>query len=977
MPQGDGKDKGQAKTWSLLWDVFDQCVGIGGSARRSRLDALCQGDEALRHEVDSLLLAYDRGHSLVDKPFVDLRSMVVDEGPVRPEIERYQLLDLLGSGGMGYVFSARRTDGLYDELVAVKVLKRGLDTDALIRRFHAERRILARLAHPNIARILDGGSTLDGRPYLVMERVVGIPIDRYCNEHRLSIAERLSLLRRVSRVVHFAHRNLVIHRDLKPGNILVDETGEPKLLDFGIAKLLSPDSESPDESVITEPGQGPMTPRYASPEQILGRDTSTASDVYSLGVLLYELLTGTLPDRTQTGARPMDLALETVIDKPSSRVRGAPEGAPGEVNASREISEHRNTTPASLRKILKGDLDNIVLMALAKDPEERYASAEALAADLESFADGQPVRAQVDTWRYRARKFLGRHRLAVAITVTVVGALNFLLAVLLVQRGQILDERDRVVEERNRATIVSDFLVQLFAIPDPTRARGETVTARQLLERGVEEVEMELSTEPRIQGALMLTMGRSQAGLGLYDEALVLLRRSLELRQGVGESGNEAEAESLFHLAETLSQASHYEEAEPMFRQALEMRRRIFDPGDPRVVEVHVHLGKLLARRGHLEQAGSEYAVAESLARAAGDEELLTTILDRRASLLQSQGDLQGAAEYFDEALTLARHVYGDTHTELALILNDAAWLAAERGDFESAESLYREAEAMQRRLFDGAHPQLATTLANLGLLHSQRSELANAQPLLTGALNMLRETLGHTHPKVATTLSNLAALEAQRGEFDLAETHYLEVLEIQEEILGPEHAETANTLNNLAQTYSLAGRLDEASRLFRRALAASRRALGPDHPRVGAILANLAELAQQQGELESAQGFFNQAIEILRHGESRSSLAAALINLASLEQAQGRLDTASVHGEEAVEVMRQALGESHPEVAKVLTRLASLHSKLNRHDEAVAEAEEALEIFRDKLPMAEAWIAAADRIRIESGHQASGGVPR
>ncbi len=967
MVEAQSQAKHDPERWQRQWDLFDRALPLEPAARECLLDEHCGDDPALRREVESLLEAHG-DDDLMREPWVDVRS-AFPSGPLpKPEIDRYELLESLGSGGMGQVFSARRADGLHDELVAVKVLKRGLDTDTLIQRFTTERRILARLAHPHIARLLDGGSTHDGRPYLVMEHVEGSPIDHYCDTHRLTVSERLALFQSICRAVHFAHQNLVIHRDLKPSNILISDDGLPKLLDFGIARLLV--ENDPDVSV-TDPRSRPMTPQFASPEQILGQTTTTACDIYSLGMLLHLLMCGDLPYRLRPDKAPAEQIRQVRLSRPShyltlSRAAGT--------ERLQEICARRDTTLAVLRKTLKGDLDNIILMALAERPEDRYASAEAFADDLERLIKGLPVRARVDSVAYRTRKFVSRHRMAVALGAVILGALMTLISLLWVQSRQLLNERDRVLSENRRATAVSDFLVELFAIPDPTRAQGESITAQRLLERGIAQIETDLASEPEVRGSLMLTMGRSLAGLGLYEEATDLLRRSLELRERHSPRG-EGVAEACLRLGEVLSVTGHYEQAEPLLRRALSIRQQASEPDPAALAEVHLHLGDLSAKTGRFDAADSELTSAAQLAQTTEQVELLARILDRHATLLQSQGDSDGALRFFDQALSLYRR--SPAVAGMATCLNNMAWLAAEGADFDRAERLYREAETIQRDLFDGGHPQLATTLANQGLLSSQRGDFDRAEELLSQALAMYRESLGLVHPKVALTLNNLASIHTQREAFEVAERHYRQALSIQEQSLGNDHADTANTLNNLAQVLALTNRLEQAEALFERSLAISRGTLGPQHPRVGAVLCNLAEVIQQRGDLETALGLFHEAIDILRQGSDPSpNLAAALANLATLQQQLADAAGAAASYLEAVDVMRETSGASHPDVAKVLIRLAFLHSELGEHASAAAESEEALGILRQKAPTAEAWITAAENILATSRRQSQQSPP-
>src|SRR5690606_33623906 len=459
--------------WQLLRVLLDQALDLPPERRDAFLSEACGDDAALRAELEALLEAEARAGTLLESPVAERAGELVEQlVQAAPEpdallghqVGAYRLLHEIGRGGMGSVYLAERMDGQFEQRVAVKLLRRGLDTDDVLRRFLAERQILASLSHPQIAHLLDGGATPDGRPYLVMEYVEGEPIDVYCDARRLTIVERLARFLGVARAVQYAHRNLGVHRDLQPANILVTAQGGVKLLDFGIAKLLEAGGEAESEQ-HTLAGFRMMTPEYASPEQVRGEAVTTASDVYQLGLLLYELLAGDRPYRL-AGRSPSEI--ERVIcqeqaPRPSTTLlprRGTDSGGdPVPRTTPEQAAAARRTTPQRLHRQLRGDLDAIISTALRKEPQERYASAEALVEDLERWLAGQPVRARGDAWTYRARRFAGRHRWALSAAAAFVLLLGAYAATVSVQASRVRRALAQARLEAEKSAEVTEFLI--------------------------------------------------------------------------------------------------------------------------------------------------------------------------------------------------------------------------------------------------------------------------------------------------------------------------------------------------------------------------------------------------------------------------------------------------------------------------------------------------------------------------------------
>ncbi len=776
--------------WQEVKTILERVLEKEPAQRFAFLEAECGDDRELREEVESLLVTEAEAGGFLARPlFGPFRDE--PDGPQEGErLGAYRVLREIGHGGMGSVYLAVRADDAYEKQVAVKVM--GLGTaEEIVRRFRAERQILANLDHPNIAKLLDGGATETGRPYLVMEYVEGQPIDEHAR--KLSLEDRLELFCTVCAAVHFAHQNLVVHRDLKAANILVTPDGTPKLLDFGIAKLLDPERHDPG---LTEFGIRPMTLESASPEQV-GRGTiTTASDVYSLGALLYRLLT----DRSPYGEIKEREALEHAIleaDPPK----------PSDVADGREKSRR-----------LAGDLDTIVLRAMDKNPGRRYASTEQLAADVRRYLDGLPVLARPDTLGYRAGKFVRRHRLGVSAAAAILlMILGFSLAMTVLFR-QAVEERKRTELERQRAEEVSEFLRDLFAAPDPGLSRGETITAREVLDRGAGRIARDLGEQPQLQSDLMDTMGRAYRGLGLYSPARDLLERSLAIRRAHLDPDDPRIAESLHALAFLLRKTGDDATAEPLVREAVDIQLRVFGEEHEETLKGLNNLASLLEAKGELGPAETLYRrVLDVKRRVLGREhEDVARGVNNLGKLLHAKGDLAAAEPLYREALSIRKKVYGGApHPEVASSLNNLAALLEDRGDMEGAEALYREALDMRRALHPEPHLDLARSCNNFGMFLQDRGDFGAAEPLF-------RETLAvadaipevRRHPERAIYLRNYAALLLETGRPVDAEPLVREALSIFREAASSVRIADAESV--LGGCLAAQGRMAEAEPLLR-----------------------------------------------------------------------------------------------------------------------------------------------------------------
>jgi serine/threonine-protein kinase len=850
-----------AERWRRIEALFDEAAALPAGERPAFLSRACGADLELRAEVESLLAADEQADGFLAEPVVSGATPPVSLAGRLVGV--YRVESKLGEGGMSTVYLAVRADDAYHKKVALKVLGYGAERTDLSARFRAERQILASLDHPGIARLLDGGTTEDGRPYLVMEYIEGLPLDRYCDEHRLGLEARIDLVLQVCAAVQYAHQNLVVHRDIKPSNILVAADGVPRLLDFGIAKLLE-GAELPGTLDPTLTGQRLMTPQYASPEQVQGGAITTATDVYSLGVLLYVLLTGRLPYRVPgSGADALQRAVvEQDPDRPSTAVaRATREEGPrpservaGETPTQDALSAARGLRPPQHRRKLRGDLDNIVLTALRKEPERRYASVGHLSEDLRRYREQLPVAARPATLGYRVRKFVGRHKVGVGAAATALAVILGLAATMTVQAIRLARQRDEIRAERDKALEVRGFLEEVFAGSDPAEARGETVTARELLDKGASRVMAKLEGQPETQAALALAIGKVYLGLGLNDQATPLLQRSLAQRQRLHGDSHPDVADSLLALSVLDQNRGDLAQAEARQRRALAIQRRHLGDGDRRVGDTLTDLSVTLLARARYPEA--ETVVREALAihrGSSGGQEAVAYDLNNLASVLRRSGRLAEAEATYRDALAAARAVFGPAHPQLARTINNLGVVLRDRGDLAGAEPLMREALAMSRRLYGEQHPDVALQLSNLASLRGARGDDAEWMSMARQSLEMRRKLFGPDHEQVAMSLNNLGEATEQRGDLPGARSLYEEALRIQRKALGPEHPRCAVALTHLADL-SLAERdFARAESLAREGLEIRRKALGVEHADFGTSLVTLGSirLARDPGEAE------------------------------------------------------------------------------------------------------------------------------
>jgi len=819
------REASAAARWRRVEARLDELLDLETpAARAARLAAIGGEEPELAAELRELAAAVDGRRDLLDAPIAAGLSALIaeleravdgeaahgtlesDAGP--REIDRYRLLEPLGRGGMGVVYLAERADRQFEQRVALKLLPRGLETPEKVRRFRRERQILARLEHPGIARLLDGGVTGEGFPYLVMERIEGDSIDRFCARRALPLRARLELFLEVCAAVEYAHAQLVIHRDLKPGNILVTPAGGVKLLDFGIAKIL----EEEDEGTPPTRFQ-PRTPDYASPEQLADRPVSTASDVYSLGALLYRLLTGTTPARLALGVEGLGASGGPPPSPPPSRAAAA----------AARLGQAIDPAAGGLAERIPGELDRIVLHALEPEPANRYPSVAAFAEDLRRHLAGLPVSVLPPTRLYRALKFVARHRAATAIAAAIALLLLFGGAAILWQARIAAHERDRARTEAARAERVAEFVGGLFEAASPASADAGRTSLRDLLEEGEAQLAARLDTEPAVRGKLRDVLAAAQSALGDHARAAALARAAVADLRRVDPPDRPALAAALTTLAAVELGRGGHAAAGTALREARALLAVAGATGSRAWARLLHQEGVFHARTGDEATAERRHREALALWRALGAEAEAATERVALAGRLDALARPEEALETKRDALAALRRVYGDAHPSVLATRNNVAYSLHTRGRFSEAEAIYREVLAETEALLGPGHPGLADPLGNLGKVLMDQGDFAGAEPLLRRAAEIRRASVDPDHfGRIAAEL-NLAGLELALGAHAAAIARYRDGLERFERVAGADSLPAARCRSLLGIALHRAGDPAGAEPLLRAALARQR----------------------------------------------------------------------------------------------------------------------------------------------------------
>jgi eukaryotic-like serine/threonine-protein kinase len=836
--------------WAKVKAIFNAALELPDADREVFIESNCGADETLFLEVKSLLEAERDAKEFIEAPaFSALNRLIGDtQNPSRVGqiIGAYKLEKEIGRGGMGAVYLGSRADAEFKKRVAVKLIKRGLDTDEIVRRFRYERQILATLDHPNITRLIDGGATDDGSPYLVMDYVEGKPLTKYADERQLSIEERLRLFLQICAAVQYAHQNLIIHRDLKPSNILVTNEGVPKLLDFGIAKLLTAGNGGLTLEKSLTATQA-MTPEYASPEQITGKPVTTASDIYSLGVVLYELLTGHRPIRLTSRSQEelSRIITDTSPPKPSesdilrrgdaeTRRRGE-----SDLSAEKGFVAAPPRLPFSLSQ-LKGDLDNIVLMAMRKEPTRRYSSVEQFAGDIKRYLSGLPVIAREDSFSYRASKFVQRNKAGVAAVSGIALSLIGGIIATLRQSRIAARERDAALAEAEKAERINRFLQKMLASADPRR-QGKDVKVAEILELAAESMERDFAGEPEIIADLQTTIGLTFLSQGKLNLAERHLRQALETRLKLFGRDHYETAISFYNYGQLMEDVGDASAAENCFRQAIKTLHRL--PGNNRLE--------------------------------------ISNVLHNLAHVAVLQGKNAEAVQILSEVLEIRRALLNENHPKVAETLAELGNTFTVLGDTDAAERLQRQALAVMRQHYGNEHPDTALILVNL-FAAIQHRKPAEAELLIDEALRIRRKILGDTHLDVAWTLYHLSFMKINRGEAVEAERLTREVLNLRGTTLTDENLLVSNVLLILGRSLMAQDRLTEAETVLRECLALRQKNLSPEHWVLATTSGFLGECLMLLNQRETGMKLLLESYESLKEklGENhmQTQMAAARV---------------------------------------------------------------------------------------------------
>jgi len=827
----------EREVWAKAQEIFHQVVELPLDRQQAVLEELCGTDAPLRVHLGEMLEEDRRQNSMLDGDVASLAGVYLNGGEEdghwrhAEQIGPYRIERMLGEGGMGVVYLAERTD--IGGKVAIKLLRDAWVSPARRRRFALEQRTLAKLNHPAIARLYDADALKDGTPWFVMEYVDGLSLTEYWSMHRGSVEECLVLFREVCEAVLYAHGRAIIHRDLKPSNVLVTVEKKVKLLDFGIAKNLDEATNKQDATIT---GLRPMTPAYAAPEQQSGGAIGVFTDVYALGVLLYELLTGVLPfdETVEDHAEPR---------RPSSIVK-------------------QDRFSVTITRSQWADLNSLVLTAMRTEPEQRYASVEAMMRDVNAFLEKRPLEARADGGMYRLRKFIARHRVPLAYgTVTgllLVGLIGFFTY-------RLRESRDEALKEAARTERIQQFTTNLFRGNEPSVGPADSLLVKTLLDRGRIEANS-LSGDPGMQADMRQTLGNIYRGLGDLNQADVLLSASLKQRRTEQKLEPRKYAQNLIELGLVRMDEAKFGEAEQLVREGIDVSRGISSSAEegarPVMANAMVALGSVLEAKGSYPDAAEVLSKALILQPRTESPNIDTAMnLRELANVHFYQGHYTVAESLNQQVLTMHRALYGEKHPEVAEDLNNLGAIQLELGNLNRAEAQYRQSLAITESWYGPQNPKVAEDLTSLGRTLIREKKYQDAKPVLERALNIQQTIHGHDHPTVASALNELGNMESVEEAYDQAEAHFREALEVWRKVYGNAHQFIGVGLSNLGSVYMGQKDYARAEEMYRQALKVFVDTVHEDHTNTGIAHLKLGRALLRQkryadAETETLRGY-------------------------------------------------------------------------------------------------------------------------
>lgn len=865
--------------WEEIQQYFHECLDLPIKKQQQFLINLRTKNSDIADEVEKLLNAHHSSGTFLEDEVLD-ENFIFKGDRIGP----WKIVREIGRGGMSSVYLASRDDGQFEREVAIKFLHGLIPGQSMHKRLKLEQQILASLQHKNIAQLFDAGVTEEGRPYFILEYIDGEPITEWCKNHKLDFLERLKIFEQVCEAVQYAHQRLIVHRDLKPTNILVDKQGKVKLLDFGIAKILEEEPQASEP--LTRTGMFLMTPEYASPEQVRGETITTSTDVYALGLILCEILTGSLPyDVSEKNT--LEIA-SVITDTPPARPSSIVGDRSGSNGASRILKKnYLNRT--QLKKYLKGDLDTIILKSLRKEPDRRYGSADQLLQDIHHYQKKEPITARPENPGYLAKKFIQRNRTAVSAAAIIA---IFLIAAVIFS---LIQARNTEIE-RQKTEQVNAFLQEMLASPNPYED-GIDVKVIDILDRTADRIDEELGDQPAVEAGVRHTLGITYRELGQIDQALSHLNRALELRD------------------------------------------ELYSPPHSELSETQAELGKT-------EELAGNYAAADSLLNLAFQADLSlygreSTIAAARISDLGSlkweMGELDEAEDLLRESLELEQKLREPNHERIAISLGNLATLRSDQGFNQEALELYqRELEILRENYPDDMHPSIPQALSHIGILLDDSEQFEESKAMHLRALELFKELKGEDHPDVVYAMNNLASVMTKMGDTDKALSMRVEAAELYEGIFGPEHPNLGIQYNNIAFTKRNMGDLEGAKESYRRAIEIWQAGLPPDHPFLAYGYHNLASVQMTQNSYTDALPNFQKAYDIRTKHLDPASPERALTTsmLGDCLAALGRAEEAEPLLTEGYKMLLQSLGEEHSNTQEAAARLMDFLREQNRVDD-------------------------------------------